>query len=110
MLHQKYPKTLVLKLASGEEVIGTVTDANSSGTGFVEAIGSGNRFVINKPVMIVQSQQGLHFAPFLVMANQGKGVTITNVVAYADPSDEMERSYQSAMSGIALPPSGTIIT
>ena len=100
MLHQKYPKTLVLKLASGEEVIGTVT----------EAIGSGNSFVVNKPVMIVQSHQALHFAPFLVMANQDKSITINNVVAYADPSDEVERSYQSAMTGIELPPKGTIIT
>lgn len=100
MLHQKYPKTFVLKLASGEEVIGKVT----------EVIGSGSGFMVNRPVMIVQANQALHFAPFLAMANQDKDVTINNVVAYAEPSDDMERSYQSAMSGIELPPSGTIIT
>jgi hypothetical protein len=100
MLHQKYPKPLVLKLASGEEVIGKVT----------EVFGSGDSFKVNRPVMIVQANQALHFAPFLVMANQDKDVTINNVVAYAEPSDDMERSYQSAISGIELPPSGTIIT
>ena len=97
MLHNTQSKISILKLASGEEIIGTVARSHD------------NVYTVNKPLMLVQTPQGLHFAPFLAMAKQDADVKIYGVVAEAPPYEEAEANYLSAISGIALPPKSGII-
>ena len=97
MLLNTQSKISILKLSSGEEIIGTVTEKLN------------NVYTVSKPLMLVQTHQGLHFSPFLSMANPDTDVTIYGVVAEAQPYDQAETNYVSAVSGIALPNKSGII-
>ena len=93
MLHSTFPYIAVLKLPSGEELIGKIVSKTMT------------EYVVNKPLVLVNTQQGVQFAPLMLMADQSSDIILRNVCAEATPVKQLETDYQSAVSGIALPPS-----
>lgn len=97
MLHDTHPRTAVLKLSSGEEIICTIKSKSGAG------------YTVSKPLMIIQSPQGWQFSQILLMADPEADVMLYGIVAEAPAHAKMEANYLSATSGIALPtPSGII--
>lgn len=102
MLTQKQkttPYISVFKLHTGEELIATVIEETST------------ELIVKHPLCMVPTDKGMQFAPFLMMAEQGKPVTISKpVLAHTPPSPTLESQYESVTTGIALPQKSSIIT
>jgi hypothetical protein len=101
MLTQKQkemPYIAVFKTGAGEEFIGKVVD---------ETMAS---YAVSTPLCMVGTQKGLQFAPFLMMADPDKPITIPKPVIVATPAPQLEAQYESATTGIALPKKSAIIT
>lgn len=91
------PFISVMKLPGGEEFICKVVDKTITG------------YKVNKPLILVNTPNGIQFAPALMMAAYDADVTVPNNCLMAKPSPEFEAQYTSAVSGIAVPPAGSII-
>jgi hypothetical protein len=102
MLTQKQKTTPyigVFKLHTGEEMIATVTEETAT------------ELIIKNPLCMVPTANGMQFAPFLMMGESGKPVTISKpVLASTSPPAELETQYESLTTGIALPKKSSIIT
>ena len=103
MLTQKQKDTPyigVFKLSTGEEIIASVIDITS------EAV------TIKNPLTMAVGERGLQFAPFMIMADSSKPISVTRslVVATTYPTTGLETQYESITSGIALPQKSSIIT
>lgn len=94
---QTLPYTAIMKINSGDEFICKVIDETN------------DHYLVSKPLTIVQTQQGMQFAPILMLADTEKDVYIPKPVIRGTPSPQLENQYQSAISGIALPQSSSII-
>jgi len=103
MLTQKQKETPyigVFKLSTGEEIIATVVENNSSS------------LIVKNPLCMVATQKGFQFAPLMVMSDPGKPISLnwTAIVASTVPALELEGQYESVTTGIALPQKSKIIT
>jgi len=94
------PYIVVFKLLSGEEIIVTVKNILSTA------------YEIKNPLMMVMGQRGPQFAPFMIMDNPTKSITLykSSIMAGVLPTPELESQYESIVSGIALPQKSSIIT
>lgn len=99
MLVQKKecPYIAVFKTGSGEEFIAKVVD---------ETLGS---FTIEQPLCVVATQNGMQFAPFLMLADPESKINIPKPIITAIPNSAFESQYESATSKIALPKKSGII-
>jgi hypothetical protein len=85
-------QTLILRLVSGEELIGKVS--------FDEETGS---YTIQKPFILIPVGEGkIGFAPYMGYANHGDGLEISEifVMFQTEPVKEMEAKYIEASTGI----------
>lgn len=102
MLTQKQKATPyigVFKLHTGEEMIATVIEESVS------------EMIVKNPLCMVPTATGMQFAPFLMMSESGKPITISKpVLASATPAAALEGQYESLTTGIALPQKSSIIT
>jgi len=94
---RKTPYIGIFKLQSGEEFIGRVTDETDSS------------YVIAKPRCLVPTEQGVQFAPLMIMGNDDP-VIVPKPVISGMPMDVIANQYESMISGIALPKKSSIIT
>ncbi len=88
---QKFPYIGIFKISTGDEFIARVTEETMYG------------YSVEKPLCMVPTEQGLRFAPFLIMADQDKVINIPKPVITAEPAPQLKAQYESAISGIALP-------
>ena len=88
---QQVPYIGIFKTATGDEFIARVTEETMYG------------YLVEKPLCMVSTEQGLRFAPFLIMADQEKAINIPKPVITATPAAQLKAQYESAISGIALP-------
>jgi len=97
---QKIPYIAVFKLASGEEFFAKVTDETPVG------------YTLHKPLCLVPTQGGLQFAPLMMFADPKADIFMPKPVMCSEPHPTFLSTYESAISGIALPsaPKGKIIT
>jgi hypothetical protein len=88
------PNTVyTFKLNSGEELIAKVTQAG------------GDFIVIEEPVSIAPTQQGMQMIPSVFTANP-KGefkLNTTSVALYAETDDSVRMKYLEATTGIKVP-------
>lgn len=99
MLTQKTPYIGIFKIHTGEEFIASVTEETTS------------HYIIKNPLCLVPTEGGMQFAPLLMLGAPGKPVTLNKpVVAVTYPQPDMEASYESVTTGIALPKKSSIIT
>lgn len=101
MLVQKQkslPYISIFKTQSGEEFIAKVTE---------ETMVS---FTIEKPLSMVMGERGLQFAPFLMMADMEKSMTLPKPVITASPQQSVEEQYESVTSKIVVPKKQSIIS
>ena len=98
--HKKTPYIGILKLATGEEIITTVSEDTLTS------------MIVKNPLCMVATDRGFQFAPFMMMADASKDITInrSSVVATTVPTPELEGQYESVVTGIALPKKSSIIT
>ena len=92
------PYVGIFKLNTGEEIIATVIEEDSSS------------YTVKDPLCMVATQKGYQFAPLLMMADSKKGITIPKPVITACPATELEGQYESVTTGIALPQKSSIIS
>lgn len=95
---QTLPYTSVFKLASGEEFIGKVVD---------ETITS---YTISKPLCMVAADQGLRFAPFIMMGDFDEDLHLPKPVISTKPNKKILEQYEESTATIALPVKQSIIT
>jgi len=85
-------QTLILRLTSGEELIGKVLFDGDAAT-----------YTIQKPSILIPVGDGkIGFAPYMPYANHGDGLEISDifVVFETEPVKEMEAKYIEASTGI----------
>jgi hypothetical protein len=80
----------VFKTGTGEEFIARVTEETS------------DYFKVEKPLCMVGTEQGLRFAPFLMMADPDKAVILPKPMITADPAKQLQSQYEQATSSIVL--------
>ncbi len=80
-----------MKMASGEEVVGSYQDENETS------------YTIDKPVCLVPTQEGVGFAPFM-MTTQATSFTMnkSSVVSIAKTAEELAKNYTSTTTDIQL--------
>lgn len=94
MLAQKkeLPYIAIFKTGSGEEFIAKVVDETMIA------------FTVKSPLCMVSTEQGLRFAPFMMMADPDKAVNVPKPVITGIPPAKLEEQYEQVLSPIALPP------
>jgi hypothetical protein len=101
MLKTKIEKDTVttFKLITGEEVIGRVSNID------------GTTVTIDRPLVIMMSQQGLAFGTFVPTMDYKNGVKIDtrNIVAVGPANDKVIAEYKSATSPIKTAPKPGLI-
>lgn len=94
---QQTPYISVFKLPSGEEFICKVIEETTTS------------FLVHKPLTLGQTSQGIQFIPIMMMVDQEKDIVIPKPVLIGKPAQELRSQYESAISGIALPKTGSIV-
>lgn len=93
MLAQKQPELpyiSVFKTAAGEEFVGKVVEETTMA------------YHVKSPLCMVPTEQGLRFAPFIMMADPEKAITIPKPVITATPAPKLQEQYEQAISPIQL--------
>lgn len=80
----------VFKSSTGEEFIARVTEETDS------------HYMVEKPLCMVGTEQGLRFDPFLMMADPDRSVMVPKPVITAQPATTLQRQYEQATSSIVL--------
>jgi hypothetical protein len=91
MLTQKTPYIAIFKTSAGEEFIGKVVEETMLA------------YTISKPLCMIGTDTGLRFAPYLMMADPDKDISIPKPVITGYPAKSLEAQYEQATSSIALP-------
>ena len=94
MLQKKTPYIAVFKTQAGEEFIAKVTEETMLA------------YTVSKPLCMIGTDQGLRFAPFLMMADPDKEISVPKPMITATPASSLESQYEQATSSIALPRRG----
>jgi len=94
MLTQKkeLPYIAIFKTGSGEEFIAKVIDETMIA------------FTIRSPLCMVSTEQGMRFAPYMMMADPDKPINVPKPVTTGVPPLKLEEQYEQVLSPIALPP------
>lgn len=95
---QEVPFIGVFKLSSGEEFIGKVIE---------ETVVS---YIVSKPRCLVQAQQGLSFAPLMMLGDPSANVSVPKPVIHTRPMEALSTQYESSISGISIPQKSAILT
>lgn len=100
MLIEKFPMIRIFKLITGEELISKVVSE------------SNDEYILSRPLQVIIGQSGLQFAPISVLIGNDDDhhVKKNSVVFEGKPGSKLVAQYESAISGIMLPPTGSIIT
>jgi len=80
----------LFKVGTGEEFIARVTEETS------------DYIKVEKPLCMVGTDQGLRFAPFLMMADPDKSIMIPKPLISAEPASALQKQYEQATSTIVL--------
>lgn len=96
--NKKLPYISVFKTHSGEEFIAKVVD---------ESITS---YTVEKPLCMIPTERGLQFAPFMMMADPEKEVSLPKPMITSAPREQICNQYEAATSKIAVPVKQSIIT
>jgi len=94
---QELPHILVFKTQAGEEFVAKVVEETAE------------FFKVDKPLCLVNTDAGVRFAPFLMMSDPAKPITIPKPIITAQPSEQVSGQYESITTGIALPQKSAII-
>lgn len=81
----------VFKSQSGEEFIAKVIEETMIS------------FTVKMPLCMIPTEQGMRFAPFLMMADPEKPLTIPKPIITGSPAPKLEEQYEQATTSIALP-------
>lgn len=81
----------VFKTQSGEEFIAKVVEETMIS------------LTVKMPLCMIPTEQGMRFAPFLMMADPEKSLTIPKPIISGAPAAKLEEQYEQATSSIALP-------
>lgn len=95
---QNVPYIGIFKTATGEEFIGRVVEETML------------QYRIEQPLCMVPTQQGLQFAPFLMMADSDAAINVPKPLITGKPASQLEAQYESATSNIILPQKSAIIS
>ena len=91
---RKKGDVVTLKLTTSEELIGSYQEDDAES------------YSIDRPFMIVMSQQGIVLMPWLhavdVQSSKAVKINKTHIVAIAEPVASIAKEYSSQMSGIKL--------
>jgi hypothetical protein len=87
---QEIPYFAVFKTGAGEEFIGKVVDETMMS------------YQVKTPLCMVATQQGFQFAPFIMMADPEKAITVPKPVITAMPAPKLQEQYEQAISPIQL--------
>ena len=97
MLKQKLPYIAVFKTNAGEEFLAEVIDEDA------------DSYRVKHPLCIVMGDNGVRFAPYLMMADPEHLMNIPKPIITADPVESIIVQYKSITTGIALPQKSSII-
>ena len=94
MLTQKkeLPYIGIFKTGSGEEFIAKVIEETMMS------------FTVKSPLCMVATERGMSFAPFMMMSDPDKAITIPKPIITGLPPLKLEEQYEQVLSPIALPP------
>jgi hypothetical protein len=95
---KQIPYIQVFKTGSGEEFIATVVEETML------------NYTITNPLCMVQVDNRLQFAPFMMMADPKRGIVVPKPIITANAAPDLEVQYESITSGIAMPKKQAIIT
>jgi hypothetical protein len=100
--HMKIPendKIVTIKMNTGEEVVAKIKDQDE------------NTVTMDRPVVIMISQQGLAFGAFIPTMDSANGVPINKsaIVAIGPCLDKVSTEYSNAVSPIKTPPKSSLI-
>ena len=100
MLLDKTPHTRVFKLATGEEIIAKVTSITDVS------------FTIERPLQPMTTEAGVQLVPYMFMADPKKPMQLNKALVIIDtiPTEKLQATYESIISGIAVPEKKAIIT
>lgn len=79
----------IFKTGSGEEFIGKVVEETMLA------------YTVQNALCMIQTDQGLRFAPFMFMADAEKGISIPKPIITGTPATKLEEQYEQAISPIA---------
>lgn len=95
---KEIPYISIFKTNSGEEFIGKIVE---------ETIVS---YTVINPLSMVDTGQGLRFAPFMLMVEPNKGITVPKPIIMGIPASKLEEQYIQAVSPISLPQKSGLIS
>ena len=81
----------VFKTQSGEEFIAKVVEETMIA------------LTVKMPLCMIPTEQGMRFAPFLMMADPERTLTIPKPIISGTPAPKLEEQYEQATTSIALP-------
>lgn len=87
---QEVPYIGIFKTLSGEEFIGKVVDETATS------------YQIKSPFVVINTNNGPQFAPYLIMSDPEKEVTIPKPVITGIPQKKLQEQYEQAISPIVL--------
>ena len=87
---QEVPYIGIFKTLSGEEFIGKVIEETLTA------------YHIKSPFCMLATQQGLQFAPFIMMADPDKVIVVPKPIITGIPENKLQEQYEQAISPIAL--------
>ena len=92
-------KIVTIKIVTGKEVVGKVKSSDDSSV------------VLDRPVVIMMSPQGLALGAFVPTMDHKDGVTInkSQIVVIGPSLDKVATEYTSAVSPIKTPPKSSLI-
>ena len=100
MLLDKTPHTRVFKLSTGEEIIAKVTAITDTA------------FTIERPLQPMTTEAGVQLVPYMFLADPKKPMQLNKALVLMDttPTEKLQATYESMISGIAVPAKPSIIT
>lgn len=88
---QTLPYISIFKTHSGEEFIAKVVEETMLA------------YTVRHPLCMVQTEKGMQFAPYLMMVDHEKTISIPKPMITGTPAKQLESQYEQAISPIALP-------
>jgi hypothetical protein len=101
-IHMKIPendKIVTIKMSTGEEVVAKIKEQDS------------DTIMLDRPVVIMISQQGLAFGAFIPTMDNTDGVPInkSDIVSIGPCLEKVSAEYSNAVSPIKTPPKSGLI-
>lgn len=87
---QDTPYVSIFKTSSGEEFIGKVMDETMMG------------YQVKSPLCMVATDKGFQFAPFIMMGDPEKLVSVPKPIITGVPAPKLQEQYEQAITPIAL--------